>query len=459
VGSQSIVRRGLRSDGDHRWRRRLAGGDPDPDGDPPEALAYARAHQPAVRAALARIAAEQAQAAVPHAGWYPFAGITGQLYEGTVNNTTASFVGVDALDLPRIGATPATTGAGAGWTPHASTLAGLGARQELFDFGRIAVAEAAADAQVAVAARAADAVRLDVELGVDEAYFAVNAARSILRAAQDAYTRALVHRDFAQAGVKSGLRPPIELTRAEADLTRFDTARVRARGELRAAQVVLAAAVGVSDRALDAAETPVTPPDLPAVTDALARAEAKDPRLGEAIARLRAQERETHAVAALARPNLQLTATFSGRAGGAGVTVPAGDGFLPNVPNWDAGLVFSWPLLDPTVNARARASRVAEDARRDEIDLARQSVVASVQQAYLAVEVAREALPSLAHELDAARANDAQADARFKAGLGTSVELADAEALRTDAEIQLALGTFELARARAAFGRAIAEGL
>jgi outer membrane protein TolC len=75
------------------------------------------------------------------------------------------------------------------------------------------------------------------------------------------------------------------------------------------------------------------------------------------------------------------------------------------------------------------------------------------------VEVAREALPSLERELDAARANGAQADARFKAGLGTSVELADAEALRTDAEIRLALGTFELARARAAFGRAIAEGL
>jgi outer membrane protein TolC len=58
-----------------------------------------------------------------------------------------------------------------------------------------------------------------------------------------------------------------------------------------------------------------------------------------------------------------------------------------------------------------------------------------------------------------ARANYAQADARFQSGLGTSVELADAEAIRTDAEIQLAFGQFELARARAEFGRAIAEGI
>jgi outer membrane protein len=72
--------------------------------------------------------------------------------------------------------------------------------------------------------------------------------------------------------------------------------------------------------------------------------------------------------------------------------------------------------------------------------------------------VARDALPSLEHELEAARANYAQAEARFKAGLGTSVELADAEALRADAEIHLAIGVFDLARTRAAFGRAIAEG-
>ncbi|HVV51594.1 MAG TPA: TolC family protein, partial [Polyangia bacterium] len=384
---------------------------------------------------------------------------TGQLFAGTANNTTASYVNPEALDLPRIGGTAAVTGADATWAPRASTLAGVGARQEVFDFGRLAAEAAAADAETAVAAHAADAVLLDVELGVDEAYFAVNAARSILRAAEDAYARALVHRDFAQAGVKSGLHSPIELTRAEADLTRFDTGRIRARGGLRAAQVVLAAAVGASEPALDAADVPVTAPDLPAIGAALARAQDKDPRLATAVARLEAQERQTRAVSALLRPDLHLTATFSGRAGGAGTDVPAGNGFLPEVPNWDAGLILSWPLLDPTVRARARASQAVEEERRDEIDLARQAVVAAVQQAYLAVEVAREALPSLQRELDAARANDAQADARFKAGLGTSVELADAEALRTDAEIRLALGEFDLAKARAAFGRAIAEGL
>lgn len=429
----------------------------------PEALAYARAHQPAARAALARIAEQKANAGVPRAEWYPFLGATAQVLEGTANNTTASIFATDVLDLPRIGATKANpTSADSRWRPYASTLVALGGNQEVFDFGRIAAAAAAADAQVTVAQRASDAVALDVALGVEEAYFAVNAAKSILRSAQQAYDRARVHRDYAQAGVRSGLRSPIDLTRAEADLTRFDTARIRALGGVAAAQAVLAAAVGAPDVALDAANVPATPRDLPALSDALQTAQAKEPRLQAAIASLRAQEQQTRAIGALMRPDLQLSATLSGRAGGAppnGVDVRTINGFVPEIPNWDAGLVLAWPLYDPVIAARRDASRAGEQVRREEIDSERQQLIATVERAYVGVDVARRALPSLQHEVEAAQANYAQADARFKAGLGTSVELADAEALRTDAEIRLTMGVFELAKARASFGRALAENL
>ena len=428
----------------------------------PEALAFARTHQPAVRAALARVQEEKANAEVPRAQYYPLVGITGQLLGGTTNNTTASYLNTPFVDLPRIGGTPGATNDSASFKPHASTLAAVGGAQELFDFGRIAAQAAAADAQVTVAGHGAERVTLDIELNVEEAFYAVHAAKAILQASEDAYARSLVHRDFARAGVKSGLRSPIELTRAEADLSRFDTARIRARGGVAASWAVLAAAVGWPDLMLDTSDEAPAPASLPALSQALQLANDRDPRLKEAISRLRSQELQTRAIGALLRPDIQLSATLSGRAGGADPSngmVPAGSGFVPNVPNWDAALVFSWPLLDPTINARQRASRAAEDVQRAEIDSVHQEVVAAVERAYVDVAVARDALPSLEHELEAARANYAQADARFKAGLGTSVELADAEALRTDAEIRLAIGTFDLAKARAAFGRAIAEGL
>jgi outer membrane protein len=71
--------------------------------------------------------------------------------------------------------------------------------------------------------------------------------------------------------------------------------------------------------------------------------------------------------------------------------------------------------------------------------------------------VAKSALPGLERAAEAARANYAQFEARFQSGLADAVELADAEALRTQAEINLIIVRFELARARVAFGRAIAE--
>lgn len=427
-----------------------------------EAIAFARAHQPQVRAALARVDARKAEAEVPRAQWLPVAGVTAQIFGATANNTTGTYVSPGGfMDIPRIGGTRSVRSGT--WQPYPSTFVGAGATQELFDFGRIAAQVAAHDALVDVERQRAASELLDVTFDVEEAYFAVFAAKAIVKASDDAFERSRVHRDLAKAGVDAGLRPPIELTRAEADLARFDIGRIKARGSLTVAQTVLAAAVGTEDETIDVAATPPTVADMPALPAAIQQAAARDPRLREAIARLAAQEKATRAIGAEMRPDLSLTATISGRAGGATPSgngeIPAGDGWLPGVPNWNVGAVLSWPLFDGTISARRDASRAGEETRREEIAVVRHRQVASVREAYGAVDVARATLPGLERAVDAGRANYLQADARFKAGIGTSVEVADAEAVRTGAEIQLALGQFELARARSAFGRTIAEGL
>jgi outer membrane protein len=427
-----------------------------------EALAYAHEHQPAIRAAVARVAARMAQAKVPTAQWLPTFGVTAQLFAMTANNTTATYVQPDFVDLPRIGATAATTSATASMSPYASTLIGAGLRQEVFDFGRIGAERAAADARVEVEKHNADIQRLDIDFGVQEAFFSVLAAKAIVQASDEAFDRARVHRDLAQAGVNSGLRSPIELTRAQADLARFDIGRVRARGGLAVAQSVLAAAIGAPEPAVDVSGDAPKPAEMPALAQVITLAQARDPSLASAIAELKAAEEQTRAVGAALRPDLSLTATISGRAGGARPTngdVPAGDGWIPVVPNWDVGIVLSWPLFDATIAARRDAARGEEQVRRDEVDFHRERELARVRETYVQVQVARSTLIALDNAVVAARANYDQADARFRAGMGNAVELADAEAVRTESEIQLALGEFELARARAFFGRAIAEGL
>lgn len=424
-----------------------------------QALDYARAHQPAIHAALARVSARIEDAKIPTAQWLPTVGVTAQLFAMSANNTTALYVVPPSLDIPRIGGTTATTTGNL--SPYASTLVGAGLTQEVFDFGRIEAQRAAADAQVEVERHRSDTDRLDVDFGVEEAFYAVAAAKAIVRASDEAYERSRVHRDLAKRGVDAGLRSPIELTRAEADLARFDVGRVNARGGVAVAQSVLSAAIGSADASVDASDEPLQPSDMPALPEAIALAQQRDPRLAETLAMLRAAERRTRAIGAEMRPDVALTATFTGRAGGApaaGRTV-SGDGWVPSVPNWDAGLVLSWPLFDGTINARRNAAHSLEDVRRSDIDLVTEQDLARVRQAYVQVQVAHDALVALTRSVIAARANYDQANARFDSGIGNAVELADAEGVRTNAEIQLVLGRFEVGRARAAFGRAIAEGL
>jgi len=426
----------------------------------PEALAYAREHQPAVQAALSRIKASIADARATRSQWFPYVAAVGQLVGGTANNTTASSFTGGGVDLPRIGGTSVT--AHGVLDPYPSTVAAIGITQRVFDFGRIALQAAVDDSTTDFERMSAEAASLFVALGVEEGYFAVQAARSVLNASEEAYQRSLVHRDMARAGVSAGMRAPIELTRSEADLARFDVGRVRALGGLVAAQAAFAAAVGIPEDRLDAAGEAPTVAELPALRAAMDLAASRDPVIRAAAARLRIQEAETQSIAAQLRPDLFLSGSFSGREGGAPPAIPSQaaphGGWIPDIPNWDVALILRIPILDWVVWQRADASRQREEVRKSELELIRQGQVAAVQQAWVAVDAAEKALGALAREVDAARANYDQADARFRIGLGNIVELTDAEALRTDAEIELALGRFELARQRAILGRLIVEG-
>jgi outer membrane protein TolC len=423
-----------------------------------EALAYARDHQPLIRRALAELVARQREAKIPRAQWFPQLGAAVELLYGSTNNTTASYLGAPHVDLPRIGATRSVSSTD--WTPSASTLAALTLDQEVYDFGRIAAQAAVADSLVALGRAQADAASLDVELGVEEAFHGVLAAREVLRATEDALKRAEAHRDYARSGVRSGLHPPIELTRAQADVAQLEVKRVRAQAGLREARAALAAGMGSDQLEADAKEAPASDRAAPAFEEALHRALSTNPEIANALARIDTQHQLSRAIFHEMLPNLSASATLSGRAGGAAPSsggTPYGDGWLPDVGNWHLGLVLQWNLFDATVLARRAAAQAREQAERANLELIRSQLTLIAQRSWLDLDTATRALPGLEQSLQAAEANQAQAEARFRAGLGTVVELADAEALLTNAQLELAVGRFTVARARAALGRVLGE--
>ncbi len=422
-----------------------------------QALAYARAHQPQLRSALAEWSARKSDARVPRAAWLPTLGATAQLIYGSVNNSSASYLNVPEVDLPRIGATPGVRTAS--WSPSGSTLAALSLGQEVFDFGRIAAQAAVADAQADVARANSDDVALAIGLSVEETFHAVLAAKDVQVATEEAYRRASTHRDYAQAGVKTGMRPPIDLTRAQADVAQLEVRRIAAAAGVRASRAALAAAIGADVLEVDAA-----PIDdrraAPSFDEALRLAASRNPAIAGALARVRAQQSSSKEILRELAPNVFASATLSGRAGGAAPSsgaIPYGGGWLPDVANWNLGLVLQWNVFDATVLQRRQASLAREEEARADLELARIAVNFAAERSYLAYDAADKTLPGLQAALVAAQDNDVQADARFRAGLGNNVELADAEAILTNAELELAVGRFNVARTRAELGRAIGE--
>ncbi|HEX4453371.1 MAG TPA: TolC family protein [Kofleriaceae bacterium] len=421
-----------------------------------QAIEFARTHQPSLAAARARAEVAREQAKLPRAALTPTLTAAAEALVGTANNTTASYATLGSFDVTRVGGTPAN--APVSWSPEPSTLAGVSLHGEVFDFGRYEDQGDAFDALARAAGEDTNVEDLDLVLLVSDAFYAVQGAKAVLSASQAAATRSREHRDFAKAGVDAQLRAPIELTRAEADLARFEVDAVRAQGNLTVAQSVLAAAIGASAPTVDAGADDLVysaPPPL----DRSAKALDHDPALRAARDRLAAQQSLTRSIRDELRPDLSFSAELTGRAGGAAVAAdptPAGGGWLPDVPNWDALLVVTWPLFDRVVSVRANTSERVEAVRAAELAQVSEQVAAFLQTTYVELDVAQQALPALQRSVDAATANHAQADARFTAGLGNAVELADSEALLVDAQIQLAIGQFQLSRARARVQRALA---
>ncbi len=419
-----------------------------------DAVGFALAHGPEAMAAAARVGAANAEAQVPVANWLPQLDAGAELLGGSVNQTTASFFSVPGVDAARVSGRPAT--ATTDWRAYPSSFAGLRLHQEIFDFGKYFAQVAAQDARVEVAKANARVVHANLRYAVTSAYFSVFAAKAVVLAAEEAYTRAEAHRNLAAAGVKAGMREPIVLARANADLSRFDSERIRARGALQNARVALAAAIGSPDEDLDVTDAPPPLPVPPTPEQGMAQALANEPSLRAAAASLRAATANTRSVTADYFPELALQGFIGGDAGGApGAPVPPSQGWLPSVANYAVAVTLRIPLLDFQILAHRRVALAEQRVFAAELVRVTAQVDATVRNAYVTRDVAISMLPALEREVAAARANWAQADARFSAGIGTSVELADAEALREDSDIRLALGRFDIARSEAALRRAM----
>jgi outer membrane protein len=320
---------------------------------------------------------------------------------------------------------------------------GIALNQLVTDFGRTASLQGSAELRREAQGSNGQAIRSQVLLQVEQAYYQALGGKAALRAAQAAVSNREVTLRQIRALAESSMRSTLDVRFAEVALSQAQLDLFQTENFAAEAQSNLAAGLG-----LDRAETFVlTDEPAPAALEAtpdqqVQSAFHKRPELAALTFLRDSAQRFADAEARLKLPTVSVL-------GAAGV-IPAGDPRLPETYS-AVGFNLSIPIFNGGLFSarRAEAEQRAVAADNDVRDLANQ-VARDVRNAWLAARTAAQRLEVSARLL--VQANEALrlAQTRYDAGLGSIVELSQAQLNQTAADIQNATARYEYLSRRAA---------
>ena len=306
---------------------------------------------------------------------------------------------------------------------------GLSFGQLITDFGRTSALAQSFDLRADAQRETADARRADVLLQVNRAYFGALRARAIERVAQDTVDTRQVIVDQVTALASSGLRSGLDLSFARVNLAEAQLLVVQARNDLQAAFAALSTAMGAPDAVVYELEEEPLPPDVPPncaglIADALKqRPDLAGQRLSE-----RAAAKFADAERALWLPSISAVAV-------AGTTPYRQVGLTSRYSA--LGINFTMPIVNGgSLSARRAEAGLRTQAEEQRLRELENNAARDVRIAWLDAQASFRRL-ALTEQLEAHAADAADlAKARYDIGLGSIVELSQAQLNRTRAAIE-----------------------
>ncbi len=420
-----------------------------------DAIQYAADHYPSIRAGLAQIEASTAAVAVARSTYLPRLDSVWQSNRATANNVFGQVLPQSVM--------PALTGpvlAAASQQSVWGSAAGALLSWEPVDFGLRHASVVGAETELAQARAAESLTRLDVENAVAQGFLAVLAAQQTISATRADLDRREVFLRSVEVLVTNELRPGADASRAEAE-------RAAATIRLLQAQQVLAVAEANLRRLLGAGAASVvvvggsllarlpgieTPPESTVNQHPLAQVHRA------AVDQARAIE---DVLAHSDRPRILVQSSVFMRGSGAnpnGTLDGSADGLGFDRVNWAAGVQVVFPnLFDfKALHARQAAAAASERASAALYDEALLAITTDQQAAAALVQAARAIAANTPLELAAAQQTASRARARYDAGLTSIVEVAEAQSLLAQAEVQDQIARVDVWRALLA--AAVAQG-
>ncbi len=293
--------------------------------------------------------------------------------------------------------------------------------QTFYDFGRTSSQVNATKYSAEAAGSDVDNARINIILGVKAAYYAFLQSKRNVEVAKETVSLFQGHLDIALSSFKVGTRAKYDVTKAEVDLSNAKIALIHARNAERVAKVGLDTAIGV--RAdyeivddLDYKKYSIS------LEDALKKAFENRPDVRALSLRTQGAEKTTEAARSGYLPTLAGSAQYSTQANladawavGVTLTVPIFSGFSTQ-----------YAVNESLANYNSMVSS------QQQLSL---NVYNEVSQAYLNMAEAEETIPASELSVRLARENMDIAEGRFKEGVGTSIEVSDAQTTLSNAKL------------------------
>lgn len=412
-----------------------------------QALQLARANHPQLQAARAQTEASAARILEARAPLLPQ--VTGSASylrsEGSVSATSA------AGSTPAGTTTTTATTVSSGIQGRNLYSVGVGASELIYDFGQTTgrwnVAKAAFRSQEESERNFA----VQVGFNLRSAYYNAAAARALLKVAQENLQNQEAHLRQIQGFVEAGTRPEIDLAQARTDRANAKVQLINAEVAYDTDKALLNQAMGVEGG------TDFNVAD-PAARDVPGEGGATDELLDEAL-------KARHDLLSLARQVEAQELTTRSIRGGYAPSLNASASLNESGPALDAldwgfrGILsLNWQIFGGGItDAQVRESRANTAALRAQYELQRQQVRADVEQARLGVRATKAAIEATHEAATNARVRLTLAEGRYQAGVGSVIELGDAQVALTAAAAQEVQAVFNLATARARLWQALGQ--
>jgi len=377
-----------------------------------EATALALRQQPTIRSAQGSLTAAQARVPQARSSYFPRFDLqtgvqTSEAKNPTTNNRQRS----------------------------EGTFVTVTGKQLIYDFGKTSALVNEAQAGSRVASGELERIRDLVVQNVRQSYFNLLQARRLVGVADAALSRSELNLRSAQGFFDVGTKPKSDVTRAEVEVANARVDVIRARNLVRFTETSLANALGLE------ATVPIEIEDTlnyePVSLDSaqlLAEALGNRPELRQGQARLDAARAQVAGAKARYLPDLTVNGSAGVASDDAFVSTD-GFGTVSFGDTWSIAGQLSWNLFEGFfTQAKVKETQALVETARADYETVELQVRLEVEQAYIAVIEASERYGATEKAVESARENLRLAQGRYDAGVGTILDLTEAQLSLTNAE-------------------------